>query len=67
MQVYQTTFSMTQTGHPQVYISTRDNIFVDETCVNAQKENLVMAKSAPLPAARNLMGEFDRVKIAKKM
>ena len=47
-------------------ISTRDNIFVDETCVNAQKEHLVMAKSAPLPATRNLMGEFDGVKIAKK-
>ena len=25
-----------------------------------------MAKSAPLPATRNLMGEFDRVKFAKK-
>ena len=56
---------MTQTWHLQVY-QTRDNIFVDETCVNAQKEHLVMAKLAPLPATRDLMGEFDRVKIAKK-
>ena len=39
---------------------------MDETCVNAQKENLVMAKSSPLPTTRNLMGEFDRVKIVKK-
>ena len=54
------------TDRASTSISTRDNIFVDETCVNAQKENLVMAKSAPPPATRNLMGEFDRVKIAKK-
>ena len=54
------------TDRASTSISTRDNIFVDETCVNAQKEHLVMAKSAPLPATRNLMGEFDRVKIAKK-
>ena len=47
-------------------ISTRDNIFVDETCVNAQKKHLFMAKSAPLSATRNLMAEFDGVKIAKK-
>ena len=47
------------TDRASTSISTRDNIFVDETCANAQKENLVMAKSAPLPATRNLMGEFE--------
>ena len=54
------------TNRASTSISTRDNIFVDETSVNAEKEHLVMAKSAPLPAARNLMGEFDGVKITKQ-
>ena len=47
-------------------ISTRDNVFVDETSVNAEKEHIVMAKSGPLTAVRNLMGEFHGVKITKK-
>ena len=47
-------------------ISTRDNVCVDETSVNAEKEHIVMDKSGPLTAVRNLMGEFDGVKITKK-
>ena len=47
-------------------ISTRDNVCVDETSVNTEKEHIVMAKSGPLTAVRNLMGEFDGVKITKK-
>ena len=47
-------------------LSTRNNVCVDETSVNAEKEHIVMAKSGPLTAVRNLMGEFDGVKITKK-
>ena len=39
---------------------------MDETSVNTEKEHLVMAKSGPLTAVRNLMGEFDGVKITQK-
>ena len=46
-------------------ISTGDNVCVDETSVNGEKEHLAMAKSDPLTAVRNLMGEFDGVKITK--
>ena len=38
--------------------STRHNVCVDETSVNAQKEHIVVDKSGPLTAVRNLMGEF---------
>ena len=37
-----------------------------ETSVNAPKEHLVMAKSSQLTAVRNLMGEFDAVKVTQK-
>ena len=47
-------------------ISTRDKVCMAETSVNAEKEHLVMAKSGPLTAVRNLMGEFDGVKITTK-
>ena len=47
-------------------ISTRDNVYMAETSVNAEKEHLVMSKSGPLAAARNLMGEFDAVKSTQK-
>ena len=47
------------TDRASTSISTRDNIFVDQTYANVQKEYFVMA-------ARNLMGKFDGVKIAKK-
>ena len=43
-------------------ISTRDNVYMAETSVNAEKEHLVMSKSGPLIAARHFMGEFDAVK-----
>ena len=45
--------------------STRHNIFVDETSVNAQKEHIVVDKSGPLTGVRNLMAEFHGVKITK--
>ena len=61
VQVCQTTFTMACTS-----ISTRDNVYMAETSVNAPKEHLVMAKSGPLTAVRNLMGEFDGVKITQK-
>ena len=47
-------------------ISTRDNVCMAESSVNAEKEHLVMAKSGPLTAVRNLMGEFHGVKITQK-
>ena len=47
-------------------ISTRDNVYMAETSVNAEKEHLVMSKSGPLTAARNFMGEFDAVKSTQK-
>ena len=47
-------------------VSTRDNVSMAETSVNAEKEHLVMAKSSPLTAVRNLMGEFDGVKITQR-
>ena len=37
-----------------------------KTSVNAPKEHLVMAKSSQLTAVRNLMGEFDGVKVTQK-
>ena len=47
-------------------ISTRDKVCMAETSVNAPKEHLVMAKSSQLTAVRNLMGEFDGVKVTQK-
>ena len=47
-------------------ISTRDNVYLAETSVNTEKEHLVMSKSGPLTAARNLMREFDAVKSTQK-
>ena len=35
-------------------ISTRANVYMAETSVNAEKEHLVMSKSGPLTGARNL-------------
>ena len=37
-----------------------------QTSVNAPKEHLVMAKSSQLTAVRNLMGDFDGVKVTQK-
>ena len=37
-----------------------------ETSVNAPKEHLVMTKSSQLTTVRNLIGEFDGVKVTQK-
>ena len=46
-------------------LSTRGNVCMNGTSVNAEKEHIVMAKSGTLTAVRNLMGEFHGVKITK--
>ena len=53
-------------GTNMAQISTRDKVCMAETSVNAPKEHLVMAKSSQLTAVRNLMGEFDGVKVTQK-
>ena len=53
-------------GTNMARISTRDKVCMAETSVNAPKEHLVMAKSSQLTAVRNLMGEFDGVKVTQK-
>ena len=56
---------MAQTWHPQVYQP--ETMFVWMKPVLMQKKNIGMAKSGSLTAVRNLMGEFNGVKITKKM
>ena len=53
-------------GTNMVQISTRDKVCMAKTSVNTPKEHLVMAKSSQLTAVRNLMGEFDGVKVTQK-
>ena len=53
-------------GTNMVQISTRDKVCMAKTSVNAPKEHSVMAKSSQLTAVRNLMGEFDGVKVTQK-
>ena len=53
-------------GTNMAQISTRDKVCMAKTSVNTPKEHLVMAKSSQLTAVRNLMGEFDGIKVTQK-